>query len=125
MAVDIELCEGTLGVITIQQRVIRKGYVFQPNNQYCYKRIDTRSKGCGCGGNPKKIVNYYIVEIAGIDYEIDERFAVKTDIPISKFDQNFDNRIAHIGDNYGFSFQDLLIKPDPDKIFAEAQIVRM
>lgn len=119
-------CEDSIGRITISQKVINKGKVFGVNEQYCYKSIIQREKGCGCGGNKKKIVNFYVVEENGIEYEINAKFAVETndiDTPIGGL--SYEERISHIGDNYNFSFQDLLIKPNPDEILERAQIVRM
>ena len=121
-------CENSIGMITIQKKVIRKGYVFEPNTQWCYREVTERLMGCGCGGKAKTPVRFYVIEIDGIDYDIDSRFAVESDVAIPIIDQNgFANRIANVGDTSLVQSHNELMQylPDPNEIAASANNIPM
>ena len=116
-------CEDTIGMITVQHKTVKKGKVFLPNEQYCFKSKETRLKGCGCGGRPKKEVTFYTVEVDGVNYELSSNYVFESSVPIPREDQNSDRPFT-VG-NIDGSYQDLLIKPDPAAIRRSANDIPM
>jgi hypothetical protein len=118
-------CEDTIGMLTVTVRVLKKGRLFQPNEQYCYKEKLEKLKGCGCGGRAKKLVNFYVVEVDGVDYELNENTVTESTVPIPLSDQD-SKRPFNIGDDMVSSYQALLAyKPCPAAIRRQANIVYM
>jgi len=83
--------------ITITTLINIKGYVFRPNEQYCYESVVTLQIGCGCGGTPRQNVEHYRVKINGVFYDIPTTHAVISTVPISCEDQDYRLKIQGIG----------------------------
>jgi hypothetical protein len=122
--------QGSDKFLTITTLINLKGYVFRPNQQYCYEDKIILQVGCGCGNTVRKDVLHYRVRINNVVYDIPENYVTETIVPIACEDQDFELRREGIGNRtidgvYITDYNPYRNNPDPFAIAKDANNIPM
>lgn len=110
------------GHVTFQNKLYLGGFLFNYNHQFPFDMIVWLAVGCGCNGTEVQHVKHYRVLASGNAFYIDAKYVVETDtpIPIQSQDADIARRDQHL--NPGKNFTDIVAHPNPDAIWAAANM---
>ena len=112
--------------ITIVKKTYVNARMYHVNSQHDGASIVEYEVGCGCHGTKREVHKFWRITENSINYDIPFDNAVEASNIISEEDASFVNRLATVGETSNISdFTGLVSRPNPDKIWADAQIVRM
>ena len=117
---SLEKTEKRSGHVTIQTPVYIGTHMFKINEQYEFSEIQWFLVGCGCGGQKKESVKYYLITVGKNKFSVDEKHIVETNVAIPKVSQSFDTARRDQYRYPGTDFSSIVAHPNPNDILKNA-----
>ena len=123
------MSEESLGLLTVTMAHIINGQLFKVNHQFEYTAKSTLMGCCVCDGEPRVPIIVYTVFVDGMEYQLEEKNIVETDVPIPAESQDFntarrDQYRDPAGAQAKADFDGIRVNNDAARIFVHASRIQ-